>query len=76
MDTAALVKLVQRSPILSEPEREYWLKNLPDMNPKQCQKLWNILNVPDELPFQKELETYFASLGKAAEAALRGRTIA
>ncbi len=70
MDTKALVQLIQRSPLLSEPEREYWLKNLPSLNSTQSQKLWNILNVPDELPFQKELEQYFASLGRAAEAAL------
>ena len=71
MDTKALVDLIKRSSLLSDPERDYWLRNLPSLNSKQCQKLWNILNVSDELPFQKELEEYFASLGRAAEAALR-----
>ena len=76
MDTKALIELIKRSSLLSDPERDYWLRNLPGMNTTQCQKLWNILNIPDEMPFQKELEAYFASLGRAAEAALRGRKAA
>ncbi len=76
MDTKTLVSLIQRSSLLSDPERDYWLRNLPGMSPKQCDKLWNILNVSDELPFQQELQDYFTSLGKVAEAAFAQRKAA
>ncbi len=71
MDRAHLRQLVKQSTILSAEEQEYWLKHLSTMTKPQCRKLEEILAAPDEMPFQAELETYFAALNRAAVAALK-----
>lgn len=70
MDLDTLKDLVNRSSLLSPAEREYWLRNLPQMTDRQCKKLQSILDVPDEFPFQSQMEQFFGAFGQAAEAAL------
>ena len=70
MDRSKLASLVTKSTLLSSAERDYWLKNLPTMSDIQCRKLSAILAVPDEFPFQSQMEDFFGALGKAAEKAL------
>jgi hypothetical protein len=66
MDTAALLNLVEKSYLLSEPQRAYWRQQLPRMDDTQKSKLEAILRGTDLIPFQKELEKYLTSLGQAA----------
>lgn len=69
MTTQQLRALIQHSALLSEPERKYWLGNLSRMNDKQLAKLWEILDVPDQMPFEDAVTDYFTSLSLAAKAA-------
>ncbi len=66
MDTQALTDLVKKSALLSDAEREYWLKNMPSMTEPQLQKLADILREADQLPFGKQVEQYFTALVKTA----------
>lgn len=67
MDLAALTSLVMSSPLLTEPERAYWLQHLPGMTPGQCARLEQILNQPIELPFAGVIANVLQSItGKQA----------
>ncbi len=61
-----LKTLVERSYLLSDAQRRYWVQQLPLMNDVQKARLNQILAGTDELPFQKQLETYLISMGNAA----------
>ncbi len=66
MDSASLLALVEKSYLLSEPQRAYWRTQLPRMDDAQKTKLEAILRGTDQIPFQKELERYLRSLGDSA----------
>ncbi len=63
---ADLKTLVERSYLLSDAQRRYWVQQLPLMNDVQKARLNQILGGTDELPFQKELEKYLVAMGNAA----------
>lgn len=62
MDLAALTSLVATTPLLTEPERAYWLQHLPTMQPEQRARLEQILNQPIELPFAGTIANMLTSL--------------
>ncbi len=62
MDNLALKTLVEKSYLLSEPQRAFWLQQLPLLKADQRTKLEKTLAGSDELPFQKELDRYVLSL--------------
>lgn len=65
MASASLQTLVERSYLLNDAQRRYWLTQLPRMDEAQCGKLEKILAGTDQMPFQKELERYLLSLSQA-----------
>lgn len=67
MDLAVLTSLVTSSPLLTEPERAYWLQHLPTMQDEQRARLEQILNQPIELPFAGVIANVLQSItGKQA----------
>ena len=67
MDRKALRTMIDKSFLLTAEERAYWLRNLPLLDDAQCKKLQGILTVPDDVPFQKEVENYLNLIGRAAQ---------
>ncbi|MSR87512.1 hypothetical protein EXS70_05105 [Candidatus Peribacteria bacterium] len=62
MNLSELTQLVTGTPLLTEPERTYWLSHLPTMKPEQCSRLEQILSQPVELPFGDVITGFFQSM--------------
>ncbi len=69
MDTAQLTALVQKSALLTEGERSYWLVTLPKMTPEQQQRLAEILAKAEGIPWQEQIAKYVTMLGSAVQPA-------
>lgn len=68
MDLNLLTVKVQSSRLLSDPEKKYWLQNLPRMNPQQISKLESILSEAENLPWNEEMQHYLSIATKAQTA--------
>ena len=69
-DRILLEALIKKSLLLTDAEREYWLRHLPTMSEPHIAKLQKILGSPIDMPFMKQVESYVVSLAKGATAAL------
>ena len=56
---------VEKSRLLSDAERQYWLRNLPKMNKEQLQKLEGILSEAEGLPWDDAMQHYLSIATKA-----------
>lgn len=61
MDLPALTKLTRETPILTEPERAFWLEHLPTMKPEQCARLEQLIAPQEDGFFEGVLKNFFAS---------------
>lgn len=68
MDLSALTSKVRTSRLLTEPEREYWLSNMPRMNTEQLLKLEAILGEAEALPWNTEMQNYMSIASKPTAA--------
>ncbi len=75
MTTEQIRALVLQSTVLTEEERSYWLKHLPQMDQSQLDRLEAILAAPVQVPFKKEIDTLFAFFEQAGKT-LKGAKLA
>lgn len=59
--------LVERSKILTNTERSYWLATVPKMTPDQVAKLEAILSKASQIPWTEHVQRYFSLISHAAE---------
>ena len=57
---------VRESRLLTEDERQYWLKRLPAMNQEQCMKLDRILTEALGIAWTDQMEGYLKMIERAA----------
>ena len=65
MDPLTLLSKVQASKLLTEPERAYWIKNMPKMTEEQLNKLDTILTEALSLSWGMEMQQYLSIASKA-----------
>lgn len=68
MDLQTLSGKVRLSRLLTESEREYWVKNLPSMSDEQLLKLEAILEEAKQLAWNTSMQTYMSIASKATAA--------
>ena len=62
MDFTQLHALIQKSTLLNEEERAYWLKTLPTMTPEHAAKLEAILAEGETIHVEEKVKDYFTAL--------------
>ena len=67
MSITEIHALVERSKLLSQSERTYWLQTLPSMTPDQVAKLETILTKASQIPWTEHVQRYFSVISQAAE---------
>lgn len=68
MQLNALVVRVQASRLLTEPEKMYWIQQLPRMSTDQISKLERILEEGEKLPWTHAMENYLQIATKTSAA--------
>ncbi len=66
MDVDSLRRKVTESRLLTEHEREYWLKKLPSMNQEQLMKLDRILTEALGIVWTEQMDGYLKMIERAA----------
>lgn len=62
MDLSSLAERIQKSKLLRESERDYWILHLPTMSQEQLQKLERIIGEAETLPLENKNVQIYLSL--------------
>ncbi|NOS67873.1 MAG: hypothetical protein HOO67_05955 [Candidatus Peribacteraceae bacterium] len=66
MDSSQLQALIQKSTLLTETERAYWLQQLPTMTPPHIETLEAILAEGETIHIEQKVQDYFTAVKQAA----------
>lgn len=62
MDLSQLQALIQKSTLITDEERAYWLQTLPTMKPEHVAKLEAILSEGETIHVDEKVHQYFSAL--------------
>ena len=62
MDLAQLQALIQKSTLLTDSERAYWLETLATMKPEHVAKLEAILSEGEKIHMEDKVQQYFNAI--------------
>ena len=71
MTDLELTSLVQKSQLLTEAEKSYWLSNLPKMTAEQKDRLIAILQRASKIQWNEQIQNYLSLIGKATQSYFR-----
>ena len=66
MYLSQLQALIQKSTLLTNDERAYWLQALPEMSPEHTAKLEAILAEGETIHIEEKVQQYFSAVRQAA----------
>ncbi len=68
MDFPQLQALIQRSTLITNEERAYWLQTLPYMTPEHMTKLEGILTAGENIHLEDKVKQYFTAVAQSKAA--------